>query len=90
MPKLSNKLKQWWTLNFAAFRAEIKKQFKTEIPVAERNEWEQYLQAEREKVEKLTAGIEALERDIDQRVYRLFDLTGEEILLLEASLEGQI
>jgi hypothetical protein len=46
-------LKEWWTLDFPAFRAEIKKQFKTEIPIVERTEWETYLKTEREKVEAL-------------------------------------
>ena len=36
-----------------------------------------------------TAKIEDAEREIDQIVYRLFDLTPDEIRLLEASLEGQ-
>lgn len=38
---------------------------------------------------RLTAEIETAERDIDATVYRLFDLTPDEIALLEASLAGQ-
>ena len=37
----------------------------------------------------LTAEIEAAEREIDEIVYRLFDLAAEEIALLEASIAGQ-
>ena len=89
-PKLNKKLKEWWTLSFPEFRAQVKRQFKTDIPVTERNEWEAYLASESEKVHNLTREIENIERDIDQRVYRLFDLTDEEVKLLAASLEGQI
>jgi len=89
-PKLSAKLKDWWRLDFGEFRAEIKKRFKADIPVAERNDWERYLETERGKVEKLSREIAELETEIDRRVYRLFELTGDEIELLEASLEGQV
>lgn len=88
-PNLSNKLKEWWTLDFPAFRAEIKKQFKTEIPIVERTEWETYLKTEREKVEALAREIADFESKIDHRVYELFELTPDEISLLEESLQGQ-
>ena len=87
--KLSQKLEEWWILDFAAFRDEAKRVFRTEIPVKEREEWETYLAEQGETVRALTAEIEAAEREIDAIVYRLFDLTPEEITLLEASIEGQ-
>jgi hypothetical protein len=37
----------------------------------------------------LTAEIEQAEREIDAIVYKLFDLSAEEIALLENSLAGQ-
>jgi hypothetical protein len=40
-------------------------------------------------VHTLNAEIENAERDIDAIVYSLFDLTPEEIALLEASIAGQ-
>jgi hypothetical protein len=87
--KLSRKLEDWWTLDFAAFRDEIKRVFKTEISVKERGEWEAYLAEQSGKVRVLTAEIEAAEREIDAIVYRLFDLTPDEIKLLEDSITGQ-
>lgn len=87
--KLTNKLQNFWTLDFTAFRDEIKRAFKTEIPVKDRDGWEKYLAEKSAEVKKLTAEIEAAEREIDALVYRLFDLTPDEIKLLEASLEGQ-
>jgi hypothetical protein len=87
--KLTNKLENFWTLDFAAFRAEVKKAFKTEIPVQDRDGWEKYLAEKSTEVNRLIAEIGAAEREIDAVVYRLFDLTDDEIKLLEASLEGK-
>ena len=55
----------------------------------ERGQWEAYLAEHAGQVRALTAAIESAEREIDTLVYALFDLTREEIALLEASLEGQ-
>ena len=87
--KLSSKLQNFWTLDFAGFRAEVKRVFKTEIPVKDRDGWEKYLAEKSAEVIRLTAEIEAAEREIDEIVYKLFDLTADEIKLLEDSLEGQ-
>jgi hypothetical protein len=87
--KLSRKLEEWWTLDFAAFRDEVKRVFKNDIPVKERGEWESYLSKNAAAVKKLDAEIERAEREIDSVVYRLFDLTPEEIALLEQSIAGQ-
>jgi hypothetical protein len=87
--KLSGKLQTFWTLDFAAFRAEVKKAFKIEIPVKDRDAWENYLAEKSAEVIKLTAEIEVAERKIDAIVYKLFDLTPDEIKLLEDSLKGQ-
>jgi hypothetical protein len=87
--KLSRKLEEWWTLDFTAFRDEIKRVFRAEVPVKERGAWEAYLAEQAAKVQALNAEIEKAEREIDAIVYRLFDLTPEEIALLEASIAGQ-
>jgi hypothetical protein len=84
--RLTSKLDNFWTLDFAAFRAEVKKAFKVEIPVNDRDGWEKYLAEKSAEVIKLTAEIEAAEREVDAIVYKLFDLTPDEIKLLEDSL----
>lgn len=87
--KLTSKLEAWHELDFAAFRDEVKKAFHAEIPVKQRGEWETYLAENAAEVHRLSAEIAAAEREIDTLVYRLFDLTADEIALLEASLAGQ-
>ncbi len=88
--QLSKKLHNWHQLDFTSFQAELKKAFKTTIPVKERAEWENYLASEAQKVKTLTAQIMAAEAEINQLVYAAFNLTPDEIELLENSLEGQI
>ncbi len=87
--KLSRKLEDWWTLDFAEFRDEVKRLFRADIPVKERAEWEAYLAKNTAEVRRLDAEIEKAEREIDAIVYRLFDLTPDEIKLLEDSIAGQ-
>ncbi|NVE94917.1 Eco57I restriction-modification methylase domain-containing protein [Altererythrobacter lutimaris] len=71
--ELSNKLKQWWELpDFAAFQKEVKKALKATIPLQERNEWENWITKTR--------------AEINAKVYALFDLTPDEIALLEANI----
>lgn len=85
--KLNNKLKNWWEFkDFAAFRAEIKKTFKTDIPLAERSDWEDWLTRDKAEIACLTAEIKQHEDQINKLVYTLFDLTDEEIKLLEANI----
>ncbi|MGR3502502.1 Eco57I restriction-modification methylase domain-containing protein [Pseudaestuariivita sp.] len=86
-PKLTTRLKSWWTLpDFAAFRAEVKKAFKADIPLSERSDWEDWMSRDRAEIARLTAEITAIEAQIDAIVYDLFDLTPDEIALLEASI----
>lgn len=87
--KLTRKLEAWHDLDFAAFRAEVKKVFGAEIPVKERGDWEAYLAENAAEVRRLSTEIAQAEREIDAIVYRLFDLTPDEITLLEASIAGQ-
>lgn len=87
--KCSGRLRSFWTLNFAGFRAEIKKAFKTDIPVKDRDDWESYLAQKSSEVTGFLSEIEAAESEIDSVVYRLFSLTAKEIALLEGALEGQ-
>lgn len=85
--KLSRKLEEWWKFSdFAAFRAEVKKCLKADIPLAERSAWEDWIARDKAEIARLTAEIEAAERQINAIVYELFELTAEEIKLLEANI----
>jgi hypothetical protein len=79
---LNNRLIEWWTLDFAAFRAELRKAFKAEIPVKERTDWETALADWQRQHADLTARLIAIETAIDDRVYRLFNLADADRRLL--------
>ncbi len=84
-PKLTTRLHEWWTLpDFAAFRAEVKKVFKADIPLTERSAWEDWITRDRAEIARLSAEITKAEAQIDSIVYGLFDLTPDEIALLES------
>ncbi|MHA1540423.1 MAG: Eco57I restriction-modification methylase domain-containing protein [Alphaproteobacteria bacterium] len=82
-PKLNTKLKKWWTLDFDTFRKEVKKQFKTDIPLIERNDWETFLSTNATKTQDLTTKIQSLETQLNEKVYALYNLTQDEIMLVE-------
>jgi len=85
--KLSNKLKSWWELpDFATFQREVKKSLKADIPLSERNAWEDWITQNKAEIALLTAEIKVNEDRINAIVYELFDLTPEEIELLEANI----
>jgi N-6 DNA Methylase/TaqI-like C-terminal specificity domain len=85
--KLTERLKSWWDLpNFAAFQAEVKKAFKQDIPLKERTEWENWIAETRQQIHAHTAEITRLETEINTCVYALFDLTSDEIKLLEENV----
>lgn len=88
-PRLTTRLQEWWTLpDFAAFRAEVKKVFKTDIPLAERTAWEEWIARDRAEIARLTAEIAQCEAEIDSIVYELFELTEDEIALLESAVQA--
>lgn len=85
--KLSRRLESFHELSFAEFRAEVKRALKVDIPVRERAEWERLHAETSAAVRRLASEIADAEREIDRLVYRAFDLTSEEIALLESALD---
>jgi hypothetical protein len=80
--------RDWPSLDFAAFRALLRKRCKMDIPVGERDDWESYLALRQAEVAALRARILAAEAEINDRVYRLFDLSKDDVALIEESIVG--
>jgi len=83
--KLNNKLKSWWLLDFSDLQKQLKSQFKTAIPLAERNDWQDYFEDSKTQVTALNRQIAQHETELNKEVYRLFNLTPKEVLLIEAN-----
>lgn len=82
---LPRALEGWPTMDFKQVQAAVKAALKADIPLKRAGEWQAYLADRGALHRRLTAAIAAAERDIDGAVYALFDLTPEEIALLEAT-----
>jgi hypothetical protein len=83
--RLNQKLTAWCDLSFASFRDEVKKALKREIAVRERDNWEEWLEVQRARHREHTDAIIRLETQLNARVYALFDLSADEIALIEES-----
>ncbi len=81
--KINQELISWWNRDSTAFCADIKNLFKREIPVAERNRWDDWLSQQWTEHDRLTAEIVLLETELNEQVYALYDLTPGEIKIIE-------
>ncbi len=84
--KPSGKLERFWELDFTQFLAEIKRVFKADIALKARGEWQAFHAEQSALVKALNSEIEQAERKIDALVYEAFELSSEEIEILEQSL----
>jgi len=82
--KLTNRLRNWWRLDFAAFRAEVVKVFRADIPLRERGDWEAYLDERRAKLRDHVNVAKAAERELEDATNNLFGLTTTEVALLSS------
>lgn len=82
--KLSKKLENWHELTYAAFIKELGKK-KIKMSLSDEAEWEDYFLAEQTKVQAIQQQITQTDHEIDQMVYQLYDLTDDEIAIIEAS-----
>ena len=79
---LPKKLEEWYLLSYSDFIKELAKK-KVKLSLAEEAEWEEYFNSEAKKTLELKNTIDATDKEIDQLVYKLYDLTEEEIAIVE-------
>lgn len=82
--KPSNKLTDWPALSFADFLKELSKQ-KIKLSLPEQSEWMQYFEQEKAKANALQQTITQTDKEIDAMVYALYELTEDEIKIVEES-----
>jgi hypothetical protein len=81
---LPGKLQNWYLLTYKEFIAELGKK-KVKLSLSEEAEWEAYFLQEAKKALELKAKIDATDQEIDQMVYKLYELTDEEIKIVEGN-----
>jgi hypothetical protein len=79
---LPGKLQNWYLLSYKEFIAELGKK-KVKLSLKEEAEWEDYFLQEAKEALQIKAKIDTTDREIDQMVYQLYELTEEEIKIVE-------
>ena len=89
--KLNEKAQEWWALDFVALGESLKTSFKRKqnpfTSPKTADEWEPYLREKFQEVDALRRQLTAAEAEINDRVYKLFHLTPDEIKLLQREVK---
>jgi len=80
--KISTKLESFHEHEFKTFVAELKKQ-KVSLSLKQQDEWEEYFNSYKKEINDLQAEINKTDAEIDQMVYKLYELSEEEIKVVE-------
>ncbi|NDP21714.1 MAG: N-6 DNA methylase [Paludibacter sp.] len=83
MKELPAKLQNWYLLTYGEFIVELGKK-KIKLSLTDEAEWENYFIVENEKAHQLKFQINKTDHEIDNMVYELYELTDEEIKIIEA------
>ena len=81
--KITGALSTFDQLEFAEFLKELKKQ-KIKISLSEQDDWEIYFDNYRTACQELSAQIATANNEIDLRVYKLYGLTYDEVLIVDS------
>ena len=85
--KVSRNLQNYHDLEFKDFLKELKNT-KMQLGLSEEAEWMQYFNEQKKKAQELKSDINRVDAEIDQMVYELYGLTGEEIRIVEGNNEN--
>ncbi len=81
---MTKKLLNWYTLESKDFLSEIIKVKKT-LTITEEAQWLEYFHIQKQKALDIKSKIDATDKEIDQVVYKLYDLTEEENKIVEGA-----
>jgi hypothetical protein len=88
---ISNKLKNWHELEFSDFIKELNKAVKksggAKLSKSNEMEWMELFESKKAQVEELKEQINQTDKEIDKMVYELYELTPEEIEIVENSVK---
>jgi tRNA1(Val) A37 N6-methylase TrmN6 len=84
LDNLSKKIKNWHSLEWSEFEKELKKK-KIVLSGVQKEEWYERFTRLKEEAQSIKVQIDKTDREIDQMVYELYDLTEDEIKIVEES-----
>ncbi len=84
--KITNKLNNFYNFDFKTFVLELKKQ-KIALNFKQQDEWEDYFDSYKTEINDLQTQINQTDNEIDKMVYELYELTKEEIEIVENSVK---
>jgi hypothetical protein len=76
------KIEEFYLYSYKDLIKELSKK-KIKLSLSDEAEWEEYFNSEAKKALELKSQIDATDKEIDQLVYKLYDLTEEEIAIVE-------
>ena len=79
---INNKLEKYYNLIFSDFIGELNKQ-KINLTLSQESEWMTFFEEEKKKALDIKKAISDTDNEIDQMVYKLYDLTPDEIKIVE-------
>ena len=86
----TNKLKNWYTLSFGEFIKElnksIEKQEGKKLTKIDEMGWMDVFETKKSEIQILKTEIDITDREIDTMVYKLYNLTDEEIQVIESTI----
>jgi hypothetical protein len=89
--QLNQKAEAWWNLSLNQLGDALKQSFKLPANPMKNpraaDEWGPYLQEERNENTRLTCALNDAEAELNDRVYRLFNLTADEVKSLQKEVE---
>ena len=80
--KISKNLEKFYTLGIHPFIEELEKQ-KVKLTLSQKEELIAWYKEKSEKLNQIQSEIDKLDKNIDQEVYKLYNLTEEEIKIIE-------
>lgn len=86
LKEFSKKLENFYKLDFKEFLKELGKQ-KIKLSLSEQDEWEEYFENYKINILKIENQIEMTNKEIDTLIYNLYNLTPEEIEIIENNLK---
>lgn len=88
LEKIGSKLENFHKLNFKEFALQITKKSKIKMSLKNLDEWEEYFNEHKNSIQNLLDEIQIYETELDQMIYKIYQLEKEEENTIENTLKN--